>query len=108
MTQLTADARPILWAVRIGGEVILTGETPVGAVTVTSHDIVGSTDENEFLGALAEVSEIPGEWVSGEQGIQIGDRRTYQGVIYECRQNPGINIWPPPTVPALWLVIGPE
>lgn len=56
----------------------------------------------------AEVSEIPGEWVSGEQGIQIGDRRTYQGVIYECRQNPGINIWPPPTVPALWLVIGPE
>jgi len=53
----------------------------------------------------AVVVEEPGEWVSGEQGIVPGDRRTYQGVVYECIQNPGINIWPPPTVLALWRVV---
>lgn len=42
------------------------------------------------------------EWVSGEAGIQPGDQRRYQGVVYEAIQNPGVNIWPPPTVPALW------
>jgi len=42
------------------------------------------------------------EWVSGEQGLQIGDQRTYQGVTYVIVGNVGINIWPPPTVPALW------
>lgn len=46
-----------------------------------------------------------GEWVSGEQGLQIGDLRTYQGATYRVRQNPGINIWPPPTVPALWELV---
>lgn len=44
------------------------------------------------------------DWVSGEQGIQIGDLRRYNNVVYRCIQNPGINIWPPPTVPALWVV----
>lgn len=50
------------------------------------------------------------EWVSGEPLIYDPEnpiRRTYEGNIYELRQNPGINIWPPPTVPALWLLIGP-
>lgn len=43
------------------------------------------------------------EWVYGEQGITIGDLRTYEGVTYRCIQNPGVNIWPPPIVPALWV-----
>lgn len=50
------------------------------------------------------------EWVSGEQLTYDPDNpiiRTYQGRVYQLRQNPGINIWPPPTVPALWLDIGP-
>lgn len=50
------------------------------------------------------------EWVSGEQLTYNPDKpiiRTYQGRKYQLRQNPGINIWPPPTVPALWLDIGP-
>jgi hypothetical protein len=60
------------------------------------------------------VQEEPGpglqEWVSGEQLVYDPANpiiRTYQGRKYQLRQNPGINIWPPPTVPALWLDIGP-
>jgi hypothetical protein len=53
---------------------------------------------------------VVGEWVSGEQ-ITFDPanpaQRTYQGNIYQLRQSPGINIWPPPSVPALWLLIGP-
>lgn len=45
------------------------------------------------------------EWVSGEAGVQVGDLRIYEGVTYECIQNPGVNIWPPPTVPALWRAV---
>lgn len=43
-----------------------------------------------------------GAWVSGEQGLKAGDLRTYQGTTYRVVQNPGVNIWPPPTVPALF------
>ncbi len=156
MTQLAADTRPILWAVRIGGEVILTGETPVGTVTVTGHDIVGSADENEFLGALVgqagaydplpdygqpcEGGAIYGyngslvicrqshnrtehapetipalfavyrenagealEWVAGE-GVLVGTRRLYEGVLYECLQAHQTE-FAPPLVPALWRVV---
>lgn len=42
------------------------------------------------------------EWVSGEQGLKVGDVRTYSGIAYRVVQNPGVNIWPPPTAPALW------
>jgi hypothetical protein len=48
---------------------------------------------------------VTGEWVSGEQGLKVGDLRTYQGTTYRVRQNPGINIWPPPTVPALFEAV---
>jgi len=53
------------------------------------------------------VVEVPpvGEWFSGEQGLKIGDLRTYQGVTYRVIQNPGINIWPPPIVPALFAAV---
>lgn len=58
-----------------------------------------------IIGVLWGVVNLTSEWVSGEQGIQIGDLRTYEGVTYRCIQNPGINIWPPPTVPALWVAV---
>lgn len=68
----------------------------------------------QTLGVLWAVYIEPGpdipEWVSGEALTYDPvnpAKRTYQGRIYELRQNPGINIWPPPTVPALWLDIGP-
>lgn len=49
-----------------------------------------------------------GEWVSGEALTYDPDNpiyRTYEGVTYKLIQNPGINIWPPPTVPALWELV---
>lgn len=64
-------------------------------------------DVTPALWRVVESEPETGEWVSGEQGLQVGDRRTYEGIIYEVRQSPGANIWPPPTVPALWLEIGP-
>jgi hypothetical protein len=48
---------------------------------------------------------VIGEWVSGEQGLKIGDKRTYQGITYSVRQALGVNIWAPPTVPALWAKV---
>lgn len=47
-------------------------------------------------------------WVSGETisfDPQNPARRTYEGVTYQLLQDPGINIWPPPTVPALWEAV---
>jgi hypothetical protein len=76
-----------------------------------AHTTQEDWEPPDTLGVLWAVYVPPGpgipEWVSGEQGITPGMQRTYQGNIYECRQNPGINIWPPPIVPALWLLIGP-
>ena len=46
-------------------------------------------------------------WVNGETGIQVGDRRAYNGVVYKCIQAPGANIWPPDSVPALWKAVEP-
>lgn len=54
------------------------------------------------LWRVVESEPETGEWVSGEQGVQPGDLRTYEGVTYRALQSPGINIWPPPTVPAIW------
>lgn len=47
----------------------------------------------------------PTEWLSGEQGLQVGDLRSYEGVVYRLLQNPGINIWQPPIVPAIWQAV---
>lgn len=50
--------------------------------------------------------DVTPEWVSGEQLTYSAANpiyRMYQGVKYQLRQSPGANIWPPPTVAALWL-----
>ncbi len=57
------------------------------------------------LWRVVESEPETGEWVSGEQGVQPGDLRTYEGVTYRALQSPGINIWPPPTVPAIWEAV---
>lgn len=91
---------------------------PLGAqVTHNGHTWTSLIPDNvwepgaagsEVLWRCEDCAPAPGgEWVSGEQGIVPGDRRTYQGNVYECVQIPGVNIWPPPTVPALWKLIGP-
>jgi hypothetical protein len=72
------------------------------------------------------VEVVPGptipNWVSGEaltyvaptNGANAADPtsdwpeavyRMHNGVKYRLRQNPGVNIWTPPTVPAIWLAI---
>jgi hypothetical protein len=43
------------------------------------------------------------EWAPG-QAVAIGDRRTWQGITYECRQAHTTQVgWEPPNVLALWL-----
>ncbi|WP_238013025.1 lytic polysaccharide monooxygenase [Dactylosporangium sp. AC04546] len=44
-----------------------------------------------------------GTWAAGT-AYKVGDRVTYGGVTYECRQaHTAIAGWEPPNVPALWL-----
>lgn len=43
-------------------------------------------------------------WISGE-ALDIGDKREYNGVVYELYAPAGVNIWPPDTVPAIWRVV---
>jgi hypothetical protein len=42
------------------------------------------------------------EWLYGETGVETGDKRTWQGVVYEAVTSPGANIWEPDNAPALW------
>lgn len=54
-----------------------------------------------------EPDVIP-DWVSGEQltfNASVPLYRMHLGKKYQLRQNPGVNIWTPPTVPALWLEV---
>lgn len=45
------------------------------------------------------------EWVAGEV-LQVGARRSYEGVVYELYRDIGANNWsPPPQVAAHWRVV---
>lgn len=83
----------------IGARVTYSGSTWLNtiAANVWTPGVTGWTNESAPTGGT--------EWVSGEQGLTVGDIRTYQGTAYKVIQNPGVNIWPPPTVPALWLPV---
>lgn len=43
-------------------------------------------------------------WVYGE-AVSIGDKRSYEGKIYECYASAGANIWTPDIVPAIWRIV---
>lgn len=83
----------------VGARVTYNGQTWVNtiAANVWQPGVTGWTREGG--------EPAPGAWVSGEQGLKVGDLRTYQGVTYSVRQSLGANIWAPPTVPALWLAV---
>lgn len=55
-----------------------------------------------------DISTIPedGEWDGNGRAYAVGDRVTFEGASYECRQGhtsqPG---WTPAAVPALWAVV---
>lgn len=80
----------------VGARVAYNGQTWVNtiAANVWQPGVTGWTREGG--------EPATSEWVSGEQGLKVGDVRTYQGVAYSAVQNPGVNIWPPPSAPALW------
>lgn len=75
------------------------------AHTSQSHQPPGSE------GMLAIYRPVQGEaepgtvlpWVSGE-AVEVGDKRVYEGVTYECYAPVGANIWPPPEFVAAWKV----
>lgn len=43
-------------------------------------------------------------WIYGE-AVSIGDKRSYEGKIYECYASAGANIWTPDIVPAIWRIV---
>lgn len=78
----------------------------VQAHTSQAHQPPGSD------GMLAIYRPVQGEpepgtvlpWVGGES-VAIGDRRIYEGVVYESYAATGANIWPPPEFPAAWRAV---
>lgn len=55
-----------------------------------------------------EAADTVLDWVAGEQ-VQVGTRRVYDGVTYECLQaHVTQEDWTPPAVPALWRVVVEE
>jgi hypothetical protein len=45
------------------------------------------------------------DWIANEQ-VQVGSRRTYLTILYECIQAHQTQVgWEPPNVPALWIVV---
>lgn len=55
--------------------------------------------------AYREAADTVLNWVAGEQ-VQVGTRRMYDGVTYECVQaHVTQEDWTPPAVPALWRVV---
>ena len=55
-----------------------------------------------------EAADTVLNWVAGEQ-VQVGTRRSYDGVTYECVQSHVTQSdWTPPAVPALWRVVVDE
>ena len=44
-------------------------------------------------------------WVNGETGLSAGDKRSYNGKVYEAIQAPGANVWTPDSVPAIWKAV---
>ena len=59
--------------------------------------VVYRPDANEVL-----------DWIAGEQ-VQVGTRRKYDEVVYECLQAQVTeSTWTPPATPALWQIVQEE
>jgi hypothetical protein len=72
------------------------------AHTAQAHQPPGSAG---MLAVYTPVQAAKGDeilpWVYGE-AVSAGDKRLYEGVVYEAIQSPGANIWTPPSAPAIW------
>lgn len=75
---------------------------------IAAPSLVGSEDENEFLGAVAGKAgdynplPQPGEW------CEAGEIYGYNGGLVKCRQSHYRTEHDPEDVPALWSVYRPE
>lgn len=78
----------------------------VQAHTSQGHQVPGG----EGMLAIYAPVQLPAQdggvlpWVSGE-ALDIGDRREYNGVVYEVYAPAGVNIWAPSDVPAIFRVV---
>lgn len=95
------DAYPLGWVVAHDGK---TWESLV-AVNVFEP---GNPDDPQSYRWWRDISTVPedGEWDGNGHAYAVGDRVTFEGVLYECRQShtsqPG---WTPVMVPALWQAV---
>ncbi|MDR3050504.1 MAG: hypothetical protein LBU67_02120 [Oscillospiraceae bacterium] len=52
----------------------------------------------------AQTAEGIAPWMNGE-AVEIGDRRGYNGKVYEAYAPVGANLWPPDTAPSIWKYV---
>lgn len=73
----------------------------VKAVDYLTKNILSQADVQEIDAATAPEPQVL-SWMAGEW-VEMGDKRTYGGVLYECRQPHTTQAgFEPPIAPALW------
>ena len=104
MTIILPTDKPILYAIEHNGVIVISDKTEVGNTTFTSNTVYQSTDENEFLGLVADkVGDFnplsdAGEW------CEAGEIYGYNGGLVICRQSHYRTIYPPEETLALFVV----
>jgi chitinase len=132
VTATTSSSVSLAWNpssdnVAVTGYDVLRGGTPIGATASTTFTATGLASATTFTftvrardaaGNLSGISNsISATTQNGGGGTQpspwapntsytAGTRVSYQGSIYECRQNHTSLVgWEPPNVTALWLLV---
>jgi hypothetical protein len=102
MSLTLAVDRPKFFAVFLGTNLVVNDELSVGSALATSHTVVESEDENEFVGALDPVDLDPlpaqGTW------LEKGEIYSYDGEALMVRQSHYRTEHAPADVPALFTV----
>jgi chitinase len=132
VTATTSSSVSLAWNpssdnVAVTGYDVLRGGTIIGSTATTTFTATGLASGTAFTftvrardaaGNLSAISSaVNATTQSGGGGTQpaawapntsyaAGTRVSYQGSVYECRQNhTSIVSWEPPNVPALWLLV---
>ncbi len=132
VTATTSSSVSLAWNpssdnVAVTGYDVLRGGTPIGATSSTTFTATGLSSATTFSFTVrardaagnfsAASNAVSATTQSGGGGTQpapwaantpytIGTRVTYQGSVYECRQNhTSLTGWEPLNVPALWLFV---
>jgi chitinase len=129
VTATTSSSVSLAWNpssdnIAVTGYDVLRGGTPIGATSSTTFTATGLSSATTFnftvrardaAGNFSAISNaVNATTQSGGGGTQpapwaastpytAGTRVTYQGSVYECRQNhTSLTGWEPPNAPALW------